>query len=201
MRFWIGPAMAWLLLTTVGVRADVVLASNTSAAGSTANISSFELEMYYTNPEIRITGMRLYFLAGLSGPVTGTFRDGNGNSAGRTGTNLGSDGNGYDLYEFNFSGTGILGQSTYYAAYNFQNSTNAILAGSTSTSSIQYVSGFASVGYSEVNGNTSPPFASNPRFELVGVPEPGTLMLGSVAAAGGLGAWWRRRKSVSSTPG
>ena len=188
-------AIVGTFLASGTIKADVVLASNTSAANKAANISQFELEMYYSNPEVRITGIRLFFITGLSGAVTGTFRDGDGNSVGLAGTNLGVDGNGYDLYQFNFSGTGLNNRSTYYGAYNFQNSTNAILAGSTSNATINYISGFTSFGYSEVNGNTTPPFSANPRFELIGVPEPGTMMLGSVAALCGAGAWWRRRRA------
>lgn len=196
MRPIFSLAIVGMFLASGTIKADVVLASNTSAAGKAANISQFELEMYYSNAEIRITGIRLFFITGLSGAVTGTFRDGNGNSVvGLAGTNLGADGNGYDLYQFNFSGTSLNNQSTYYGAYNFQNSSNAILAASTSNATINYISGFSSFGYSEVNGSFSPPFPANPRFELIGVPEPGTLMLGSVAALCGAGAWWRRRRA------
>ena len=195
MRPIFSLAIIGMFLASGTIKADVVLASNTSAAGKAANISQFELEMYYSNPEVRITGMRLFFITGLSGAVTGTFRDGDGNSVGLAGTNLGADGNGYDLYQFNFSGTSLNSQSRYYGAYNFQNSSSAILAGSTSNATINYISGFTSFGYSEVNGNTTPPFSANPRFELIGVPEPGTMMLGSVAALCGAGAWWRRRRA------
>lgn len=46
-------------------------------------------------------------------------------------------------------------------------------------------------GFYDTSYNTGP----SARFEVVGVPEPGTMLLGGIAAAvGGAGAWWKRRK-------
>ena len=37
------------------------------------------------------------------------------------------------------------------------------------------------------------------RFQLVSVPEPGTMLLASLAAAcGGGGVWWRKRKTAKN---
>lgn len=48
----------------------------------------------------------------------------------------------------------------------------------------------------------APPFSTNfyTQITAVAVPEPGTLILGGIAAvSGGAGAWWRRRKNRKST--
>ena len=62
----------------------------------------------------------------------------------------------------------------------------------TNTTQTSPVNGYTLTGY---NG-------ANIRFEMgSAVPEPGTLILGSIAAAcGGGGVWWRRRKNTKEMP-
>jgi len=65
----------------------------------------------------------------------------------------------------------------------------------TTTSTISTNSGYGLTGGSYIG---SSPYA---RFEVYTVPEPGTLLLGGIAAcSGAAGAWWKRRKRKATQP-
>ena len=194
MRSIFSLAIVGMFLASGAIRADVVLIENTSA-GVNRNISSFEIGgINYTNAEIRINGMRLFFATNVLS-VSGTFRDGNGNSVSNlSGNYIGQEGpvgSESNIFEFSFSGTSLNSRSEFYGAYGFSGGN---LATSTTNATISNVTGINGVYYAEINGSYGS-FTNFTRFEIIGVPEPGTFTLGTVAAIGGAGAWWRRRRA------
>ena len=71
----------------------------------------------------------------------------------------------------------------------------------------EFIASGTGVQTTATNGSTyeAPGFTYNRtegdmlRFELVSVPEPGTMLLASLAAAcGGGGVWWRKRKTAKN---
>lgn len=204
-RFLLGVCAVVLLSLAGWAQAGPILVSNTSTAAGTASLEPFtEYEWAFgyssTPTPVRFTAMRLAFSDTLSGTPYAVFRDGDGNTTGpRPGTSVGTltaASGTFGLYEFSF-GTAFLGvASEYYAAYAFNNGPsysgfdtplNPISIASTTIDTIAFSTQyFSSATYNYFQpGNLGTVY---PYFELIAVPEPGTMTLAAMATAGGMAA-------------
>jgi hypothetical protein len=109
----------------------------------------------------------------------------------------------FDLTGAGWSGTGLQNLSansygldiTSFAVAEQSASGGTTAYDTTSNSSITLNSGLGFTSAAYFGGST------NARFEVYTVPEPGTLLLGGIAAcSGAAGAWWKRRKRKTTQP-
>lgn len=195
VMMWAAAAFAW---SSSECLAAPILASNTTAVSpSLRAFTEVEVGLFYTSTNTQVatqaTAMRFWFPSGLTGLKKASIRDGQGNNAGSiTGSLVRTDG-AFEVYEFGFGGSSLNPRSDYYAGYDFLNSGTAVNIGTSTADTISFDSALlSSVQYSSVNPDPtdpqSPTFGQYPRFELVGVPEPGAGGLAVVALAGLLGA-------------
>jgi hypothetical protein len=132
-------------------------------------------------------------------------------SSGAVGQTISSTGTG-DEFSLNLtgdfgttgpSGTGLLAGTNYYMSFDFNFTGNAdvwIQGLDPSNANYNTTIWTPTGSYSTQNSantlnqglNASVPYAY--ALEAVAVPEPGTLLLGGIAAVGGAGGWWARRR-------
>jgi|GEM_PF-6811930 len=192
------PFVFAILWSAPTCQATTILAETATAASpSSANFGDVEVAVSYAAASTQVTGMRFWFAAGLTGPVTATLRDGDGNSrlnvAGVPTRNDGS----FTVYEFGFGGA-LNPRSNYYAGYDFKDASNAVAIGTTTGTTIAFDATLlsnAEYGFFQPDpfDPQSPTFGNYPRFEVVGVPEPSTYAMALAGLACGGYSMFRRR--------
>ena len=135
-------------------------------------------------------------------------------SSGAVGTTISSSGTG-DEFSLNLlgsfgtvGGTGLEAGKNYYMSFAFDFSGNADvwIQGLDQSSQVYNTTTWNPTGSyvnqtsaSTLDQNLNASVAYAYSLEAVAVPEPGTLLLGGIAAMGGAGGWWaRRRKKVAA---
>jgi hypothetical protein len=191
MRYLLG--LVACLALSVLAKADVVTLSNTSTrSGSNTNTISIT---FTAAAGSSVSGFKLFDTSGSgSGQITASFfLD---NSAGNvTKTSQNFDGTGY-FFDLTSGWSNASGNNNLNL-----NANTYILQVSGSTGNYDVTSN-SSISTASGSGLTAPSYLSSApfnspiaRFEIYSVPEPGTLLLGGIAAAcGGTGVWWKRRK-------
>ena len=185
MRSYFLALMGMLLINSL--RADVVF-SNTNTTSQSLETSDFALNFRVTTSGSSVTGFKL-FRGSNGGSLTATFRLDSNSSLTRT-ASYAVDGYTFDLTaldganNISSSGSHLLNISSI-SGTNYLATTSNVINNNPAT-------GFYDTSY----GGTPTSFA---RFEVIGaVPEPGTLLLGGIAAVtGGTGVWWKRRKKAT----
>jgi hypothetical protein len=167
-------------------KGDVVF-SNLNASSGSASLT-FELAFKVTTTGSSISG----FFLGADDPgankYDAEFLLNNANANPVTGS-----------FVTNFQGTGISG--IYYDLTSWA-ATQNLSAGTSYTLDYLNIDGISfRTNSSSITNNPAFGFydtsynGSNAQFAVVGVPEPGTLILGTLAAcSGGAGVWWKRRR-------
>ena len=175
------------LLVAGAVRADVVIESPDSGTGSSVN-GTFTISWAQAATSATLSTFKLY--DGSSDTISFVLRRSTGGAYSDVGSNLNVSG----TNDFTFT-TGI--SNAALSAGNYQLVITTYLdAGyhfsATDTSGTgpwANAYGFSSVASTAMTGGK---FIN---YQLSAVPEPGTMLLGGIAAAvGGAGAWWKRRK-------
>lgn len=173
-------------------KAEVVLANTSAANGDTkANIN-----IKFSTTSLSLTqAIKTLKLYGNSGQTITTdlgYYDNPALPSQRmTGIEIGSTGE----YLFDISTLQIGTYTTNGYALEIR---SMVATGAGIKTATSGVSTYNATGYSLTTYD-----GANIKFELstTAVPEPGTLILGSIAAAcGGGGVWWRRRKSTKEMP-
>ena len=134
-------------------------------------------------------------------------------SSGAVGTTISSSGTG-DEFSLNLlgsfgtvGGTGLEAGKNYYMsfAFDFSGDADVWIQGLDSTNQVYNTTTWNPTGsYSTQTSastldqtlNASVAYAYS--LEAVAVPEPGTLLLGGIAAMGGAGGWWARRRKKAA---
>lgn len=183
-------------------KGDVVAFYNTSTSNGTAT-TDIKINFSTDSSGPSITGFKL-FASNTSSTATKLsatfFAD---NNVGSKSITSSSKANG--AFYFDLSGTAgwsgsVTGlQNLAQGNYFFQISNFAVVEGggsaefdTTASNTINTNSGYGFSGVSYNNSGGASPLA---RFEVYTVPEPGTLLLGTIAAcSGGAGVWWKRRR-------
>ena len=170
------------LLVAGAVRAEVVIDGNSGGTTASTAGASFQITFTNTTSNIALTTLQLFSASSGSDSISLSLVNG-----GTTVTTTASSTNGI----FNFvdwlaisSGTSTLTVSDLDVARYYQTNpgSNNITADGTTY-------GFSSPSSTPI---TTGQFLN---YQLSAVPEPGTMLLGGIAAAvGGAGAWWKRRK-------
>jgi hypothetical protein len=196
MRYLLG--LASFLVMSGLARADVVAFFNTSTTGQSVTTSTgpwptitFSFSVNGSQPSI--TGFKLFANSANAPQVTATFASdvGTGISKNITSSTWANGGYFFDLTG-SWTGGSLqnIGTGNYYLdIQNFTPSSGSFNYDTTTSNAISTNSGYGITGGNYINAT---PYA---RFEVYTVPEPGTLLLGGIAAAcGGTGVWWKRRK-------
>ena len=184
-----GMLLALALVMGAGVtRADVVFSNLSSGTGTTT--SNFAINFKVTTPGSSITQ---FFVGTNNNPAnkTADFLLTGGGSLRGTGS-----------YVSDFQGSGVGGVlwdiSTLGGANSLDPATSYTLTvvnqgGMTFSTTTNSITNNPSFGFYDTSYG-----GSFVQFAVVGVPEPGTLLLGGIAAAcGGGGVWWRRKRKAA----
>lgn len=184
MRTFIFGMMA-LLGTSAFSRADVVF-SNTNVTGLSTDTAAFTLNFNVTTSGSSITAFKLFSTdQGTSKSVSFQLDSG---TASVISANFLTDGYSFDLSTL-AGANNISSGSSHTLALTAIGLTYATTNASTITNNPVY--GFYNTSYAGSPSNVA-------RFEVVGVPEPGTLLLGGIAAiTGSGGVWWKRRRKCA----
>jgi hypothetical protein len=186
MRYLLGFAICFVLSGLVN--AEVVLSNNTSTTTNNINLNNASFTINFT-PTSVLTFEKFFLNIDNNFGGTALTQVKLSINGGADLTWNGSIAAGLDnqLIDFDISS---LGQSTLSpTSLVFQ--ITGMTGGNTSqtainTANTQTVTGSWNNSYSNGSGVL---------FEITAVPEPGTLLLGGIAAAcGGTGVWWKRRK-------
>ncbi len=181
------------LMVAGAAQADVVVIENAGGSGS-STAGRFEISWTQTTT-VKLSSFKLFGYTGDSYNVTFELsRDGSflGPADTVTGTNefIFNVGIGYisnnvltaGNYLLRIKGPNISGNEFLSAGYNYNN---------TPTNTTNSAYGFSNATQTAVTGS------QYLTYQLSAVPEPGTMLLASMAAAcGGGGAWWRKRKNA-----
>jgi hypothetical protein len=172
------------LLVAGAAQADVVVIENAGGSGSSTAGGQFRISWTQTTTGPNLSSFRLFGYdpnpAGIYELEFNLFKNGSLTQAFVNGTN-----------DFSFAGTAIAGVSLTAGTYelDIKNINAGYNYNSTPTNTTNSAYGFSSATQSAVTGS------EYLTYQLSAVPEPGTMLLGGIAAAcGGAGAWWKRRK-------
>jgi hypothetical protein len=184
MRYLLGLATC-LVLSGIA-KSDVVTLFNTST--QTSDTSGTIGILFTAASGSSVSGFKVLNTSG-SGQITASFVLDNGVGTKANVLSAAYDGSGY-YFDLTTGWSGGSGNSNLNLSSGNYSLTISNLTGNygVGSSSISTVSG---------SGLTSPSYVSGSgaRFEIYSVPEPGTLLLGGIAAAcGGTSVWWKRRK-------
>ena len=169
-----------------------------SAVGSTAN--SYDLYLYKVISGDTLSGTWVYRQQNISLGGASILNTGNGTSFSTALTGFGTIGD---------ENTGLEANTKYYLGFDFnltaptqdvfiQASSNNYSGTWGINPAVSYSDQANPTSISSINSSLS---TTNYGYSLsaVAVPEPGTLLLGGIAAVGGAGGWWaRRRKKVAA---
>jgi|GEM_PF-600590 len=183
------------------VRADVVL-TNFGTANSSVGFPGGSISLV---PSQTITSGTLLVLkvlnsgSGTGGSATASLASLSlnmtvgGSTSNFSGSLVGGGSIGIDSYgDFQFD----LGSKSYTNGSNFAITINSVFAETTNANAKW---GTGTTPISGVWSSSSPAPSSSGMFSLdvVAVPEPGTFLLGGLAAvSGGCGIWWKRRRKI-----
>lgn len=173
-------------------KAEVVLANTSAANGDTKANINIKFSTTSLSLTQAIKTLKLYGNSGQTITTNLGYYDNPALPSQRmTGIEIGSTGE----YLFDISTLQIGTYTTNGYALEIR---SMVATGAGIKTATSGVSTYNATGYSLTTYD-----GANIKFELntTAVPEPGTLILGSIAAAcGGGGVWWRRRKSTKEMP-
>jgi hypothetical protein len=182
-------------------QADVLALSNTSGTNGTTSSGGLGLDIdFRVNASTSFNGISLFRTGGGTVNFEAFQNTGSGyTSMGPAVNNV--SGNFIAVNEYFFS-AGAGSSLVFNTGVDYRLRVTLIESGfETTANSVLTLPGDSPIASSptpttNVLGSTGG--AGYARFQLYAVPEPGTLILGSLAAiSGGAGAWWKRRKQKS----
>lgn len=168
------------LLLAGAAQADVVIENAGGSGGSTGNL--FRIYWTQTATSAKLTSLKLFGGTAASTATFDLYRSGVG-----VGTNSISGTNNFEFYgdianaELS-AGNYMLLINNLSGSYDYNANASATFANA--------AYGFSSATQDPISGTQYLTYQLS-----AAVPEPGTMLLGGIAAAcGGVGTWWKRRK-------